>query len=78
MTKRTKLFNTILFETKFVFEDMYEYMDEEDKKKIDKMTDKQLDVFINNNLHSMIKGFEAGIMYDWDVVANTTASNLEY
>ena len=75
---RVSLMNTEIWQTKFSFEDIYNCMDDEQKAIIDNMTDKELDDFITENEHSMEKGFESGIMYDWDVIANSIASDLKY
>ena len=41
------------------------------------MNDTDLGEFINENHHSWGKGFEAGIMSNWDAVASTVASNTD-
>ena len=73
-----KPFDIVIFQTKFIFEDVYEYMSEKDKKKIDNMTNKELNKFIENNLHDMEKIFESGIMYDWYVVSSEASNNLNW
>lgn len=75
---RASLMDTEIWKTRFCFADIYEYMDEEDKKVIDLMTDEQLEKWIDENSHSMTKGFEAGMMTDWSVVASTVSSNLSF
>ena len=75
---RTFLMDTEIWETKFIFEDIYNSMSDEQKTIIDNMTDEQLSKFIEDNEHLMYKGMDSGIMYDWDVVASTIASDLEY
>lgn len=78
MLNRHSLMDTEVWKTRFCFADIYEYMDEEDKKVIDLMTDEQLQEWINENSHSMTKGFESGMMFDWSAVASTVSSNLSF
>ncbi len=75
MTTRNKLIYTEIFETTFVFQDIYNESSDEFKKYIDSLSDTDLGEFINENHHSWGKGFEAGIMSNWDVVAKTVASD---
>ncbi len=75
MTIRNKLIYTEIFETTFVFQDIYNESSDEFKKFIDSLTDSELAEFIDENLHCWKKGFEAGIMSNWDVVARTVAEN---
>jgi len=72
---RHKLIYTEIWETTFVFQDIYYESNEEFKKHVDSLTDTELEEFINENHHSWGKGFQAGIMSNWDVVAQTVASN---
>ena len=75
MTIREKLLYTEVWSTTFVFQDIYNEGDKEFKNYVDSLTDNELEEFINENHHSWGKGFEAGIMSNWDVVAQTVASN---
>ncbi len=75
MTTRDKLIYTEIFETTFVFQDIYNESNDDFKKYVDSLSDTDLGEFINENHHSWGKGFEAGIMSNWDAVAKTVASN---
>ena len=75
MTTRNKLIYTEIFETTFVFQDIYNESNDEFKKFVDSLSDTELAEFIDENHHSWGKGFEAGIMSNWDVVAKTVASD---
>ncbi len=73
MTKRSELLMTEIWKTAFVFQDIYNESNNEFKNYVDSLSDTELAEFINENHHSWRKGFEAGIMSDWDVVAQTVA-----
>ena len=75
MTKRSELFMTEIWKTAFVFSDIYNESNEEFKKYVDSLTDTELEEFLEENLHSWGKGFDSGIMSNWDIVAQTVASN---
>jgi len=75
LTTRNKLIYTEIFETTFVFQDIYNESNEEFKKYVDSLNDTDLGKFINENHHFWRKGFEAGIMSNWDAVARTVASD---
>ncbi len=75
MTKRSKLLMTEIWKTAFVFQDIYNESNEEFKKYVDSLTDTELEEFVNENHHSWGKGFESGVMTNWNVVAQTVASN---
>jgi len=75
---REKLLYTEVWSTTFVFQDIYNESNEEFKKHVDSLTNTELEEFINENHHSWGKGFEAGIMSSWDVVAQTVASNTNF
>jgi len=75
VTSRNKLIYTEIFETTFVFQDIYNESSDEFKKFIDSLTDTELAEFIEENLHCWKKCFESGIMNDWDVVAKTVAGD---
>ena len=75
MTTRNKLIYTEIFETTFVFQDIYNESSDDFKKFVDSLSDTELAEFIDENLHCWRKGFEAGIMSNWDVVARTVAEN---
>lgn len=75
MTNRSKLFMTEIWETAFVFQDIYNESGEEFKNHVDSLSDTDLDVFIIENHHFWRKGFESGIMSNWDAVARTVAEN---
>ena len=75
MTKRSELLMTEIWKTAFVFEDIYNESNDEFKKHVDSLTDTEFEEFINENHHSWHKGFDSGIMTNWDVVAQTIASN---
>jgi len=72
---RDKLLFTEVWSTTFVFQDIYNESNKEFKTHVDSLTDTELEEFINENHHSWSKGFESGIMSNWDVVAQTVASN---
>ena len=75
MTTRNKLIYTEIFETTFVFQDIYNEATDEFRKFADSLTDTELAEFIEDNLHCWKKGFEAGIMSNWGAVARTVASD---
>ena len=75
MTTRDKLIYTEIFETTFVFQDIYNESNDDFKKFVDSLSDTELAEFIDENLHCWKKGFEAGIMSNWDAVARTVAEN---
>ena len=75
MTTRNKLIYTEIFETTFVFQDIYNESNYDFKKYIDSLSDTDLGEFIIENHHCWRKGFEAGIMSNWDTVARTVAEN---
>ncbi len=75
MTTRNKLIYTEIWETTFAFQDIYNESSDEFKKFIDSLSDTELAEFIDENLYYWKKGFEAGIMSNWDVVARTVADN---
>jgi hypothetical protein len=77
LTTRNKLIYTEIFETTFVFLDIYNEASDDFKKYVDSLSDTDLGEFINENHHSWGKGFEAGIMSSWDAVAQTIASNTD-
>ena len=57
-----------------MFEDIYNESSTTFKMDVDLLNDTDLGEFINENHHSWGKGFEAGIMSNWDAVAQTVAS----
>ena len=67
-----------VWSTRFVVVDVLLSATGKDKEFIEKMTEQELREFINENLHSWKKGFEWGIMEDWDVVASTCISNSDF
>ena len=67
--KRKQLFDTVVFETRFVFADIYDILSEDQQEAIDKLGDSEMEQFIETNIRSWRKGFEAGIMYDWEATA---------
>lgn len=69
---------TQIFATTFSFQDVYDNMEEEQKKIIDAMNVNELELFIEKNKWQMKKGFEAGIMNDRNVVASSIADNLKF
>jgi len=73
MTKRSELYMTEIWKTAFVFQDIYNESDEDFKKYVDSLSDKELEEFINENHHSWYKGFDSGIALNWDIVANAVA-----
>ena len=73
MTVREKLLFTEIWKTAFVFQDIYNESNGEFKNYVDSLTDSELEELIEENHHCWRKGFEAGIMSDWDVVAQTVA-----
>jgi len=75
VTTRNKLIYTEIFETTFVFQDIYNESNDDFKKFVDSLTDSELAEFIDEHLHCWRKGFEAGIMSNWDIVARTVAEN---
>jgi hypothetical protein len=75
LTTRNKLLFTEIWSTTFVFQDIYNESNEEFKKYVDSLNDTDLGKFINENHHSWGKGFEAGMMSNWDTVARTVAEN---
>ncbi len=75
MTKRSELLMTEIWKTAFVFQDIYNESSDEFKKHVDSLTDTELEEFINENHHSWGKGFESGIMTNWDVVSQTLAND---
>ena len=75
MTTRNKLIYTEIFETTFVFQDIYNESNGDFKKFVDSLSDTELDEFIIENHHFWRKGFEAGIMSNWGAVARTVAEN---
>jgi len=72
---RDELLYTEVWSTTFVFQDIYRESNDEFKKYVDSLTDNELEEFIKENHHSWSKGFDAGIMTNWEVVAQTVASN---
>lgn len=64
--------NETVWETKFIVEDIYS-QSEDFREAADKMDDKQLEKFVNDNIGNWQKGFNSGMMTDWDVVAETVA-----
>jgi hypothetical protein len=77
LTTRNKLLFTEIWSTTFVFQDIYNESSDEFKKYVDSLSDTDLGEFINENHHSWGKGFEAGMMSNWDAVAQTVASNTD-
>ena len=75
MAIRNKLLFTEVWKTTFVFQDIYNESKDDFKKYVDSLNDIDLGEFINENHHSWGKGFEAGIMGNWDAVAKTVASD---
>ncbi len=75
MTTRNKLIYTEIFETTFVFQDIYNESNGDFKKFVDSLSDTELADLIEENLHQWKKCFEAGIMSNWDAVARTVASD---
>lgn len=75
MSSSAKIMGTEIWKTSFVFEDVYNEADDEFKKYVDSLSETDLQKFIDENLHSWRKGFESGIMQNWDEVASTIASN---
>lgn len=78
MTKKDKIFSEIIWEITFCFEDIYNNADDEFREKVDAMNTKQLQKFFDKNSHGWKKGFESGIMFDWDNVADVLAQNSEF
>ena len=77
MAIRNKLLFTEVWKTTFVFQDIYNESNDDFKKYVDSLNDSDLGEFINENHHTWRKGFEAGIMSNWDAVARTVASNTD-
>lgn len=75
MTTRHKLIYTEVWETTFAFQDIYNEAGNDFKKFVDSLSDTELAEFIDENLYYWRKGFESGIMSNWDVVARTVADN---
>ena len=75
MTTRNKLIYTEIFETTFVFQDIYNESSVEFRKFVDSLSDTELSEFIEENLHQWKKCFESGIMSNWDIVARTVTEN---
>jgi hypothetical protein len=75
LTTRNKLIYTEIFETTFVFLDIYNESNDDFKKFVDSLSDTELAEFIEENLHCWRKEFESGIMSNWDAVAKTVASD---
>ena len=75
MRVREKLLYTEVWSTTFVFQDIYNESNDDFKKFVDSLSDTDLDEFIIENHHFWRKGFEAGIMSNWDTVARTVAEN---
>jgi len=78
MTKRSGLLMTEIWKTAFVFQDIYNESKEEFKKYVDSLSDSELADFIDENNHSWFKGFDSGIMTNWDIVARTVANNTNF
>ena len=76
MTK-SKLRLTEIWKTEFIFQDIYDEASKEFKDYVDSLPIEELAEFIDSNLQSWAKSFEAGIMSNWDVVAQTVASNTD-
>ena len=76
MTK-SKLRLTEIWKTEFIFQDIYDEASKEFKDYVDSLSVTELAELIEENLHSWRKGFEAGIMSNWDAVAQTVASNTD-
>ena len=68
---RNALMNTEVWKTRFCFEDIYNESDQSFKYIIKSLSLRELRKFMDNN--NWEKGMQAGIMADWDVVANTCA-----
>jgi len=75
MSSITKIMETEIWKIAFVFQDIYNESRDEFKKHVDSLTDTELEEFVNENHHSWSKGFDSGIMTNWDVVAQTVARN---
>ncbi len=75
MTTRDKLLFTEVWSTAFVFQDIYNESNKDFKKHVDSLTETELEEFIDENHHSWYKGFESGVMTNWDVVAQTVAND---
>ncbi len=78
MSNRTELFMTEIWKTAFVFQDIYNESNKDFKKHVDSLSDTELEEFIDENHHSWEKGFESGIMTNWDVVTQTVANDTSF
>lgn len=78
MIKKDKIFSEVIWKTTFCFEDIYNNADDEFREKVNAMTTKELQKFFDKNLYGWEKGFESGIMFDWDSVADVLAQNSEF
>lgn len=75
MITRNKLFFTEIWSTTFLFQDIYNESTNKFKEYVDSLSDAELMEFIEANLKSWYKGFESGILANWDTVAKTIANN---
>ena len=73
MSKRSELFMTEIWKTAFVFQDIYNESNDKFKKYVDSLSHKELEEFIDENNHNWYKGFDSGIAFNWDIVANAVA-----
>jgi hypothetical protein len=76
--KRNELFDVTVWQTRFCFQDIYGNMSKQQQEIIDNMNEEELEKFISDNAHSMENMMNAGIMNDWETVAQTVAGELEY
>ena len=75
---KNDLMDIEVWKTNFVFADIYGSIKNKDRDFLDELTNEELEKFINDNLDSFKKGFAAGIMTDWGVVAATCFEGATY
>ncbi len=75
--EREELTERVLWSTSVCFLDIYQHAPQEFKDRVDKMSNDELEQFIEENKHSWQKGLDGGLLTASDVVYRTLAQNTE-
>ena len=71
------MLNEVIFETKFIWEDVLGCMNEKSRDYFLQLPENIQQMIVDEKTHSLRKGLESGIMYDWDIVMKTAIDNAD-
>ena len=71
------MLNTVIYVSKFVWDDVLTCMDEKSRDYFLQLPEDIQQMVVDEKAHSLRKGLESGIMYDWDIVMKTAIDNAD-